>query len=50
METAFQELSHTYRQWMGIAVALVVLGVLTMASPAVATRVLAGRRKTGPGR
>lgn len=50
METAFQEQLHIYRQWMGVAAALAVLGVLTMAGSLVADRVVAGRRKPGRGR
>ncbi len=50
METAFQEQLHTYRQWMGVAAGLAVLGVLTMAGSAVAGRIVAGRRKAGRGR
>jgi len=50
METAFQQHLHDYRQWMGVAAALAVLGLLTMAGSLVADRVVAGRLKPGGGR
>ncbi len=45
MEAAFNEQLHTYHQWLGVAAALVVLGVLTMAGSFVVDRVLPARRK-----
>jgi len=50
LEIAFERQVRIYHQWMGVAAALVVLGLLTTASSLVVDRVVAGRSRPGGGR
>ncbi len=46
-ELGYEEALHIHRQWMGVAAALAVLGLLTMASSRLVGRVVVARPRPG---